>query len=725
VATPGGIASRTLRGTMWGYGSVAGGQALVLVSTAILARILTPGDFGLVALALVFIALLDTISDLGLSPALVISKPEELEERADTVFVLTVGIGAALSVLTAAVAVAAGPLFGAPDLRPLLSVLGLNFLLRSLGATHYALAQKRIDFRSRTAAELTGVMARGLTGIALALAGAGAWSLVIGYLVGTLAMSAALWRLVAWRPRLRVSTVQLPRMLRFGGTLTGVDILAAVIAQVDYFFVGRVLGTQALGLYTIGFRLPELVVINLALVAGRVLFPAFAAVDREALGRAFLRALRYTALVAMPTAVALCVLAEPIVLAVFGDQWAGSVGPMRVLTLYALAVTLGIPAGTAYKATGNAGVLLKLAVPRAILVVTSIALLVNEGTVAVAACQAGAAAVFGIIGLVVATRMLDLRPVQLLAAMWPALATATATAAVTALSEFVFDGSWPTLAVAVAAGVAVYAVVLRLVAPDVMAEIRSATRIQRPLLVSRERTLGTGQCRMRWVVAALATFTVLLYLTLLLGNAAFTWLIREEHPVELLGAVALLAAGVICLISWRRVAEDPTWPRLRRLSLLGLGVLFLFAFGEEISWGQRILGIGTPESLGEANRQDELNLHNVDALGGVNVLFQLFWVGMGVVIPVVAMWRPARLWLERITPILPVALAPLFVLNQLLTRGFSELFDRKPDMYHSTTFPASHGIVEIKETVACVLLAVGFWIILRRYARRRPERAAA
>src|SRR5215208_5140753 len=106
---------------MWAYGSVAGGQVLVLVSTAILARILTPADFGLVALALVFIALLDTISDLGLSPALVISKPGELEERADTVFVLTVGIGAALSVVTAAVAVAAGPLFGEPDVQPLLS----------------------------------------------------------------------------------------------------------------------------------------------------------------------------------------------------------------------------------------------------------------------------------------------------------------------------------------------------------------------------------------------------------------------------------------------------------------------------------------------------------------------------------------------------------------------------------------------------------------------------
>jgi len=96
---------------------------------------------------------------------------------------------------------------------------------------------------------------------------------------------------------------------------------------------------------------------------------------------------------------------------------------------------------------------------------------------------------------------------------------------------------------------------------------------------------------------------------------------------------------------------------------------------------------------------------------------------MGVVVPVLALWRPARLRLERLTPILPVALAPLFLMNQLLTRAFDELFTRNPQLYHSTVFPAAHGIVEIKETVACVLLAVGFWLALRRYPRPRPAAA--
>ena len=224
-------------------------------------------------------------------------------------------------------------------------------------------------------------------------------------------------------------------------------------------------------------------------------------------------------------------------------------------------------------------------------------------------------------------------------------------------------------------------------------------------------------------VAALALFVPALYLTLLLPDATFTWLIREEHPIELLGALSLLAGAVACVLLWRRTRDDAAWPPLRRLSLLALAFLFFFGFGEEISWGQRILGIGTPESLSEANRQQELNLHNVGAFGGVNTLFQLFWLVVGVIIPLLALWRPARVRLERLVPILPVVLAPLFVLNQALTRGFAELLADRPDLYNSTSFPPSHGIVEIKESIASLLLGIGFWLVLRAQSRTTAGRA--
>ena len=243
---------------IWAYSSYVGGRMLTLVATAILARLLSPRDFGLVALALLFMTLLETLSDLGVTQALVIVSEKDELATAETAFVWTVGLGLLFSLITAGLGPLAASFFHQDALIAILPTLGLRFLLRSFSATHYALAQKRLDFRSRTGGELADVIVRGITSIALAIAGFGAWSLIIGYLAGSVALTVVLWIMVDWRPRLKPKREHLPKMLRFGGMLTAVDITAAVFSNTDYTFIGRVLGATQLGLYTLGFRLPEL-----------------------------------------------------------------------------------------------------------------------------------------------------------------------------------------------------------------------------------------------------------------------------------------------------------------------------------------------------------------------------------------------------------------------------------------------------------------------------------
>jgi len=470
------IGSRTLRGVLWSYGSYVGGRAVTLVSTAILARVLAPEEFGLVALALIFLALLETVSDLGVTQALVVVESEEVDERAETAFLFSLLLGLVLTLVTAALGPAAASFFDEPGLVALLPALGATFFLRALGSTHYALAQKRIDFRSRTAAEVTDVAVRGLAGIGLALAGAGAWSLVIGYLAGTIALTVVLWAMVPWRPTLHPQRAHLRQLLGFGGTLSAVDVVAAAIANADYIIIGRVLGATSLGLYTLGFRLPELLVLNLSVVIGRVLYPAFAAVERPALRQAFLSSLRYTAMVGLPLAAGLPILAEPLVLLAFGNQWLGAVESMQVLTLYALSIALSIPAGAVFKAMGRANVLLKLALPRLALLVTALLVFVDEGIVAVAACQAVVAALFAVAENVLAARALGASGSAMLDSLWPPLVATAVTAAALLGLYGVIGPSWILLLVGGVAGSAIYLAILWLLVPDALRRLVDMAR---------------------------------------------------------------------------------------------------------------------------------------------------------------------------------------------------------------------------------------------------------
>lgn len=456
-----------MRGLFWAYGSFVGGRALTLLATAVLARLLEPRDFGLVALTLVFIAVLETLADLGLSQALVIADRDEALDRAHTVFTSSVALGALLTVFVGALGPVMAAVFEQEALTYLLPLLGANFLLRSLGSTHYALAEKQLDFRTRTLAEIADVLVRGVAGVALAIAGVGATSIVLGYLAGTALRSAVLWRLVPWRPRLRADRGHLRSMVRHGAAFSGVDVLVALSSNVDYLFIGYVLGPASLGLYSIGFRLPELLVMNLTLVSGRVLFPAFAAVAKQALPAAFVVSLRYTLMMSLPLAIGLAALAHPLVVAVFGARWEESVTPMRVLALYALALTLNIPAGTVYKAIGRAHVLVALALPQLAVLVASIALVVDRGIVAVAACQAAAALLVALLSTILAVRLLSLSPRQLRSVIWPPVVAAVPMGTVMlAFAELL--APWPALAVGAVLGAGVYVGMLWLIARDAL-----------------------------------------------------------------------------------------------------------------------------------------------------------------------------------------------------------------------------------------------------------------
>jgi O-antigen/teichoic acid export membrane protein len=468
-----GLGTRTVRGMFWSYGSYVGTRGASLLATAILTRIISPKDFGLVALAGTFMTFLDMLQGLGVGNALVITNDDEVHAHAETAFAVCTGVGVFLALITAGLGPPAAALFHQPRLIELMPVLGLTFFLYGLGSTHYSLAMKSMDFRSRTSAEMADALARGIVGVTLALAGAGVWSLVAGYIAGTIAMDVVLWTLVRWRPRLRPQRRHLRALLSFGGASTAVGIMAACLGEFDNAVVGKVLGVTQLGYYSIATKLPYLFIISLAVVAGDVLFPAFATLERKDMGRAFLTGLEYTAMIALPLTATLVVLAEPITLGVFGRHWRPAIPAMQVLCVWAVVSPISMVCGNAFKSRGRANIVLLIAIPQAIAIIVGSLLIARQGIVAMSWLQAGIAIAAQIITIAVAQRMFELRVRSVLAAVRaPALASAALAAALIGMHQEI-SSPWPAIGIGGAVGLVVYAAVLHLLAPDLLRRLRS------------------------------------------------------------------------------------------------------------------------------------------------------------------------------------------------------------------------------------------------------------
>lgn len=358
------LAQKTLRGTLWHYATHYSGRLLVFISTIILARLLTQEDFGVAAYAIVVINILNVFNQFGIEAAVIYHKDEP--EIADTAFWLSIGTGIAAYVL----AWFAAPLVGAffQDARAVLvtRVLALTFPILTLSSIHSALLRKDLAFNRRLIPELMQRLVRGVSSILLALASFGAWSLVLGQVIGTIATVISYWVTYHWRPAFVFSLHHARTLLSYGMGISVLNVLAVCLNNVDYLIVGRFLGATALGIYTIAFRIPEFLILQFCQIAAQVVFPMYAKLrdDLVQAQQSFLLTTRYTALLTVPMSLGIALVAEPLVLTVFSAKWGEAIPVMQAIAIYTLFLSLGYNVGDLYKAQGKMSILTQLALVR-------------------------------------------------------------------------------------------------------------------------------------------------------------------------------------------------------------------------------------------------------------------------------------------------------------------------------------------------------------------------
>jgi PST family polysaccharide transporter len=463
VLPDGDIARKAVRAVAWNYLAWFLGKAVVLISTAVLARLLTPDDFGLVGFATVAIAYLAVLQDLGLGAAL-IQRRDDVEEAADTVFTLNLLVGAGLAGIMALAAPSVASFFDEPAVTPLVRALSAVLVLNALATTHTALLERELSFARKLVPDVGSAIVKGAVGIALALGGFGAWSLVWGQLAGAVAVVVLSWAVLPWRPRIRIHRAIVGSLTRFGGAVLAADLVHAVVANLDYVVVGKVLGGTALGIYVLAYRLPELLLLGIVRVLNRAVFPAFSSVqDRSAtLRRGFLATVRYVPLVVVPIGIGLVLAADPIVRALLGDQWVEAIPVMRIITLSALVASSMVSDGDIYKATGRPEILARFAVLKLVLLVPALIVAAGHGLVWVAAAHLGTTIVVKIWRAWAAARIVGVGWSELASAIRPVLLPAGALVVVASIGLMATAGLAPIVRLLIVSttGAAVYAAVL-------------------------------------------------------------------------------------------------------------------------------------------------------------------------------------------------------------------------------------------------------------------------
>jgi O-antigen/teichoic acid export membrane protein len=456
-------------------------RILGFVSTLILAAVLEPEQFGVVAIAQMVIELLYLCKDLGVSQALIYRR-DSVEEAAGTGLILTVGVNTGLFLVAAMISPLVASYYQQPILVPVIIALSSNLIWIALNSVPDAVLRKRMQFDKLVMPNVVPVIIASAVSIALALAGFGVWSLVIRTQLIWILQVPMVWLTSGLRPVWRFDRQIAKELLGYGKYIVGSSIILVLLYNVDKFYVSQFEGIAALGLFTLASRIASLPVTEFSHLVCRVIFPAFSAMneDAERLRLSFLKTLRYSAIVSIPMAVGIGTFGPAVVRSVYGDKWAGMGAMLQILSVYALLRSFSTLIAETFKATGRPWLMQRFEFLRLLLVsVLGIPAILQAGTIGLCVVIVFAYLVVLLLELRTAAHVLGFRLRQL-GGVFAAPAAIAAVVIPLAFALLSLSGAGSNLGVQAATGgigALAYILILSVVDPTATADVRRILRV--------------------------------------------------------------------------------------------------------------------------------------------------------------------------------------------------------------------------------------------------------
>jgi polysaccharide transporter, PST family len=383
------LKQKAMKGMLWSVLQNWGTRLISFVIFSLLARILQPEVFGIVAMAGVYIAFIEVFMNQGFGTAIE-QRNELAAEHLDTAFWTYLGIGLLIILLSITTAKPAANLLKQPDLVVVIQLLSFSFLFKAFSGVQISILRRDLNIKILAVRSIIATLIGGMAGIVMALLGFGVWALVSKTLVEECVGALVLWHSSSWRPGFRFSIRHFRELFAFGVNMVGSQFVAFLNGYMDNFLVGYFLGPVMLGYYAVAYRLLGIVTNLLTGVSTQVALPAFSKLQNEPerMRNAFYTTTQLTSLLSFPVFMGMATLTPELVRGLFGEQWMPSIPVMRVLSLAGIVYSVNFFNGVVLIAMGKPGWRFAFLSIRTVINVIAFFLVVRWGIVAVATVHA-------------------------------------------------------------------------------------------------------------------------------------------------------------------------------------------------------------------------------------------------------------------------------------------------------------------------------------------------
>lgn len=455
------LKNKALKGIAWTSLSQVGQQMIRFIIGVVLARLLSPEEFGLMGMILVFVGFAGLLSDFGFTSA-IIQKSEITTDHLSSIFWVNVLIGSFIASLLIVLAPLIANFYGYSILESITRLVALTFLINSFNMVQKAIVTKKLQFHILAFRNLLSIIVSGFVAILLAINGFGIWSLAWQSIVASLTGVILLWSVTDWRPKFQFSGNAIKELLPYSTNLVGSTFINYWMRNLDNLLLGKFLDSNALGLYARAYGLMLLPMKQISQVIGVVMFPVLSSIKEDVprVKKVFLKTINAIALLSFPIFFGLLVVADDFILAVYGQKWVQVIPILKILCVIGAFQSIQYANAWIFTSQGRTDLLLRWSLFSGLFLVAAFIIGIAFGTISQFVYSYSVASLLLIYpSFSFAGRIIDLKFIEIIKTLLGTLACTLVMACSIVLVRYFFLRDldlWPRLIVAILVGVITY-----------------------------------------------------------------------------------------------------------------------------------------------------------------------------------------------------------------------------------------------------------------------------